>query len=146
MPSKHENLVAKFEPKKPLTPAFELEVTGAYSGSVKTEDGKITNCRNQNVCKATYPANTKVTIIATPDMADYENSGWHGDCVNVPKYENCNLVMDSNKKVILGFFAVTKPTPPDETVPSNATVKGRPKWWQRPICIGRRYCIRPVFG
>ena len=137
----------KKEKTEPGPSTFELEIEGAYSGSVRTEDGKITNCRNQNLCKATYPKNTKVTVIATPGTTDHENSGWYGDCKGVSKQENCILTMDSNKKVILGFFAVAKPTPPvDNPIPINNTIKVRPKWWQRPICIGGRYCIRPTLG
>jgi len=115
-----------------------------HAGISYGEDGKITNCRNQNVCKATYPKNTKVTVIATPDFADYENSGWFGDCVNVPKTEPCILTMDSNKKVRVGFFAVTKPTPPPEQKPKPTNQTKR--WWQKPICVTGRYCIRPLFG
>ncbi len=134
------------QPQLPSGPSeFELEVEGAFSGSVKTVDGKITNCRNQNICKAAYPKNTKVTLIATPDMVDYENSGWFGDCANTPKTENCILTMDSNKKVILGFFKKKETKPPVEP-PKNVTTKGKGRWWQRPICIAGRYCVRPVLG
>ncbi len=127
----------------PSPSEFELEIEGAFSGSVKTADGKIINCRNQNKCKAKYPKGTKVILIATPDMVDYENSGWFGDCTNTPKTENCVLTMDSNKKVNLGFFKKQEIKPPVITPqPANKTKR----WWQKPICIRGRYCVRPVLG
>ncbi|MBI3032779.1 hypothetical protein HYY69_04850 [Candidatus Woesearchaeota archaeon] len=129
--------------EKPRHLTFDLEVTGAFSGSVKTEDGKITNCRNQNVCKATYPKNTKVTLIATPDMIDYENSGWYGDCSKTPKTESCKLTMDANKKVNLGFFKVAKPNPP--APPKMGTRPGRGKG-DYTCPKGRLGCVQRVLG
>jgi hypothetical protein len=78
----------------------DLNVGVSGNGEVTSDVGGI-NCRQgSGTCAAEYPADTQVTLTATPDAGE-QFLGWTGDCSGIAP--TCILTMDTNKSVGAGF-------------------------------------------
>lgn len=73
---------------------YQLEITNSdKSGGTVTSSPSGITCGSD--CLESYNANTKVTLLATPNTG-YKFSSWSGDCTDVAN-PSCSLVMDKNK-------------------------------------------------
>jgi hypothetical protein len=96
-------------PSFPLT----LTTTGSGTGSVL--------CNNLP-CEPSYPADTNLTLTATPD-AGWGFTGWGGDCSG---FAPCQLTMATPKSVTASFNMLTFSLTTTKTGTGNGTVTSTP--------------------
>jgi hypothetical protein len=107
----NHTVAASFASSLPLN----LRMVGIGSGTVTSSPAGM-NCTA--ACSASFPANTVVTLTATPDGVKSTFTGWSGACTGTG---TCQLTMDSVKDVTATF---SKPVLLGPVYTVNASVSG----------------------
>jgi|GEM_PF-5550542 len=85
---------------EPTTNNLTILKDGTGSGTVTSNPTGI-SCGSD--CSESYPANTLVTLTATPDQ-DSTFGGWGGDCSSCGSNYTCQITMDTNKACVATFM------------------------------------------
>jgi len=92
--------VATFTKTTPTFYSLNVTKSGTGSGTVTSNPTGI-SCGSD--CSESYPANTLVTLTATPDQGS-KFGGWAGDCSSCGSNYTCQITMDTNKACVATFM------------------------------------------